>query len=314
MRIVFFGSPQAAVPSLSALLEAGHEIPLIVTKPDHPAGRGRALTPCPVKSYASGRGLPTYEPERIRKDPEAVERLRAARPDIHVVVAFGQIMPGPIIDLPPHRSLNLHFSLLPAYRGASPVSWAIRKGETRTGVTIFRLNERMDEGDVYASLEEPIRPQDTTGSLEQRLADLGAGLLVETLARLDRIIPRPQDHGLATLAPKLRKEDGWIDWTAEAAVVDRHVRAMTPWPSAFSVLGGERLIVRSGRPELFPPDHGPAAEPGAILRADKGGILVACGHGTAYAIERLQPEGRKAMDAAAWLAGGRGRTDHRLGV
>ncbi len=314
MRIVFFGSPQAAVPSLSGLLAAGHEIPLVVTKPDHPAGRGRLLTPCPVKSFAAGRSLPTYEPERIRTDPEAVDRLRAASPDIQVVVAFGQIMPGPIIDLPPHRSLNLHFSLLPAYRGASPVSWAIRRGEARTGVTIFRLNEKMDEGDIYASLEEPIGPRDTTGSLEERLAVLGAGLLVETLARLDRIAPRPQDHRLATLAPKLKKEDGWIDWSGEAASIDRHVRAMTPWPSAFSTLGGERLIVRSGRPTSPPPHPDPAAEPGTILRADKNGIVVACGGGTAFAIERLQPEGRKAMDASAWLAGGRGRTGHRLGA
>jgi methionyl-tRNA formyltransferase len=313
MRIVFFGSPEAALPALEALLEAGHEIPLVVTQPDRPAGRGRVLTPCPVKAAALAKGLPTYEPERIRRDPAAVERLRAARPDIHIVVAYGQIMPGPVIDLPPHRSLNLHFSLLPAYRGASPVSWAIRRGESRTGVTIFRLNERMDEGDVYASAEEPIGPLDTAGSLESRLAVLGAGLLVETLASLDRITPRPQAHEAATLAPKLKKEDGRIDWRADAPAIDRHIRAMTPWPSAFTFLGTERLILLAGRPAPAAVGSKPDAEPGTVLSADREGIVVACGSG-AYAIDRLRPEGRRAMDALAWLAGGRIKAGGRLGA
>ncbi len=313
MRIVFFGSPEAALPALEALLGAGHEIPLVVTQPDRPAGRGRVPTPCPVKTYALGHGLPTYEPERIRKDPGAVDRLRAARPEIHIVVAYGQIMPGPVIDLPPRRSLNLHFSLLPAYRGASPVSWAIRRGEALTGVTIFRLNEKMDEGDIFASAEEPISPLDTTGSLERRLAVLGAGLLVDTLARLDRITPRPQAHEAATLAPKLKKEDGRIDWGASPSAVDRHVRSMTPWPSAFTFLETERIIVLTGRPT---PSLGPSAttaEPGTVLSTGRDGILIACGEET-YSIVRLQPEGRKAMDAAAWLAGGRIRAGLRLGA
>ncbi len=313
MRIVFFGSPEAALPALEALLEAGHEIPLVVTQPDRPAGRGRVLTPCPVKAAALAKGLPTYEPERIRKDPAAVGRLRAARPDIHIVVAYGQIMPGPVIDLPPHRSLNIHFSLLPAYRGASPVSWAIRRGESRTGVTIFRLNERMDEGDVYASAEEPISPLDTAGSLESRLAVLGAGLLVETLASLDRITPRPQAHEAATLAPKLKKEDGRIDWGADAPAIDRHIRAMTPWPSAFTFLGTERLILLAGRPAPAAGGSGRSAEPGTVLSAGREGIVVACGSG-AYAIDRLRPEGRRAMDALAWLAGGRIKPGDRLGA
>lgn len=312
MRIVFFGSPEAALPSLEALLAAGHEIPLVVTQPDRPAGRGRIMAPCPVKALALAKGLPTYEPERIRKDAMAVDRLRAARPDIHIVVAYGQIMPGPVINLPPRRSLNLHFSLLPAYRGASPVSWAIRRGESRTGVTIFRLNEKMDEGDIYASAEEPIGPQDTTGSLERRLAVLGAGLLIETLAGLDRITPRPQAHEAATLAPKLKKEDGRIDWRADAAAIDRHVRAMTPWPSAFTFLEAERLIVLSGRPLSSSLASDRDAEPGTVVSAGRDGIMIACDGGI-YAIGRLQPEGRKAMDAAAWLAGGRIKAGLRLG-
>jgi methionyl-tRNA formyltransferase len=312
MRIVFFGSPEAALPALSALLAAGHEVPLVVTQPDRPAGRGRLPAPSPVKAFAVGLGLPTYEPERIRKDPGAVDRLRAARPDIQVVVAYGQIMPGPIIDLPPHRSLNLHFSLLPAYRGAAPASWAIRRGEKKTGVTIFRLNEKMDEGDIYASAEEPIGPDDTTGSLERRLAQIGSGLLVRTLANLDTIAPRPQAHEAATYAPKLKKADGAIDWNAEAADVDRHIRSMTPWPTAFGFLGDERLIILAGRPHLEAGSPPAAYEPGTVLSVGKTGILIACGGGTAYGIARLQPEGRKTMDAAAYLAGGKIRPGLRL--
>jgi methionyl-tRNA formyltransferase len=301
MRIVFFGSPEAALPTLTALLDGGHEVPLIVTQPDKPAGRGRIPTPCPVKAFALSRGFPVYEPGRIRKDPDAIARLGQARADIHIVVAYGQIMPGPVIDLPPHRSLNLHFSLLPAYRGASPVAWAILRGERKTGVTIFRLNEKMDEGDIFARAEEAIRPDDTTGSLEARLADLGAGLMLRTLARLDAIIPVPQDHAEATYAPKLKKEDGAIDWRAEAAAVDRRVRAMSPWPTAYTFAGRERLIVLAGKPA-----DGPAGdEPGLVLKADKSGLLIACGGGTAYAIDRIQAEGRKPMDAAAFNAGGR---------
>ncbi len=276
-------------------------MPLVVTQPDKPAGRGRVPTPCPVKAYALSRGLAVYEPGRIRKDPDAVARLGQARADIHIVVAYGQIMPGPVIDLPPHRSLNLHFSLLPAYRGASPVSWAIRRGERRTGVTIFRLNEKMDEGDIYARAEEAIGPDDTTGSLEARLAGLGAGLMLRTLAGLDAIVPVPQNHAEATYAPKLKKEDGAIDWSVDAAAVDRQVRAMSPWPTAFTFAAKERLIILAGKPA----DTSTGGEPGTVLKADKAGLLIACGSGTAYAIDRIQPEGRKPMDVAAFIAGGR---------
>lgn len=297
---------------MTALLAAGHQIPLVVTRPDRPAGRGRVPTPCPVKAFALERGLPTYEPEKIRQDPQAVERLRAARADIHIVVAYGQIMPVSIIDLPPRRSLNLHFSLLPAFRGASPVCWAIRRGEIRTGVTIFRLNEKMDEGAIYACAGEEIKPDDTTGSLEERLAVLGAGLLVRTLANMGAIIPKPQDPESATYAPKLKKEDGAIDWSAEAGLVDRHVRAMLPWPTAFSFSAGGRIIVLAGKSVPRPGGADPAPEPGSVLSAGKTGILVACGGRTAYAILRLQPEGRKPMDAAAFLAGGKLAAGRRL--
>jgi len=308
MRIVFFGSPAAALPALEALLRAGHEIPLIVTQPDRPAGRGRRLTPSAVKAFALEKGIPTYEPERIRKDPAAVDRLRETGAALHVVVAYGQIMPGPVIDLPPHRSLNVHFSLLPKYRGASPVAWAILGGEAATGITIFRLNERMDEGDIYSTIDAPIRPDDTAGSLEARLAVLGADLLVDTIARIGTIVPRPQDQARASLAPKLKKEFGLVDWSREAAAVDRHVRGMNPWPAAYTFRRGERLILLEGR-ALTVPSGGRNGEnredPGTIIEAGKTGLRIRCGGGSEYRIDRVQPEGRGPMPAAAFAAGAR---------
>lgn len=309
MRIVFFGSPAAALPSLEALLAAGHSIGLVVTQPDKPAGRGRRLRPCPVKAYAAAHGLQTYEPARIRRDPEALDRLKAACPDIHIVVAYGQIMPGPIIDFPHYRSLNVHFSLLPRYRGASPVSWAIRNGEKRTGVSIFRLNDKMDEGDVLASAETEIGAAETTGILETRLAALGADLLLQTLKDIDSIRPSPQNHGAATYAPKLKKDDGLIGWTGQGADVDRHIRAMTPWPTAFTFLRTERLIILEGQPQekSVKPEGRPnqGFVPGTVLEAGKTGIRILCGQGPDYRITRLQPEGRKPLDAAAFIAGGK---------
>ncbi len=308
MRIVFFGSPNAALPALEALLQAGHRVELVVTQPDRPSGRGRRLSPCPVKVFAMEKGIPTYNPERIRKAPEALDILKRTGADIHVIVAYGQIMPGPVIDLPPRRSLNVHFSLLPLYRGASPVAWAIRNGETKTGVTIFRLNEKMDEGDILASANAEILPGDTAGSLETRLARLGADLLLETLEGIDARPLRPQDHAAATYAPKLRKEDGLIDWRAGAGVIDRHIRAMTPWPSAYTFLKGERLIVLKGRPAPIrpePAESAPASAPGIISLAGRAGLRVFCGGGTEYEIERLQLEGRKPLEAAVFVQGGR---------
>jgi methionyl-tRNA formyltransferase len=310
MRIVFFGSPAAALPSLEKLLADGHEIPLIVTQPDHPAGRGQRFHPCPVKAFARERGIPTYEPEKIRKDPAALDRLRKADGELHVVVAYGQIMPGPIIDLPPLRSLNVHFSVLPKYRGAAPVAWAIRNGEPTTGITIFRLNEKMDEGDVFAAAEVPIRADDTTGSLEARLSVLGADLLTATIGRIKTIIPKPQDHALATLAPKLKKGSGLIDWSWDSGAIDRHIRAMNPWPKAFTFRGKERLIVLEGHP--LPAAGGdeaafgsPSRSSGKVLEAGKTVLRILCGQGTQYLVTRLQPEGRTAMAAAAYITGGR---------
>ena len=304
MRVVFFGSPEAALPSLRDLIAAGHEIPLVITQPDRPVGRGKQLLPGPVKRFARDHGLPVVQPEKIRRDLEILDRLRAAAPDIQVVVAYGQFIPMPVVALPRHGTVNVHFSLLPRFRGAAPVAAAIAAGETRTGVTIFRLNEKMDEGDILSGEETPIGPAETAGELEARLAEIGAGLLLRTLAEIETIVPRPQDHSLATLAPKLRKEDGLLEWKRSAVEIDRSIRALTPKPSAFTRLHDGRLIILAGRPDegvASPTHQGP---PGTIVGMSKMGISIACGGGTRYLITRLHPENRVEMDAHAFTLGG----------
>jgi methionyl-tRNA formyltransferase len=300
MRIVFFGSPPSALASLRRLLDAGHEIGLVVTQPDKPAGRGRRLTPSAVKAFARERGLPVIEPVRIRKDEFALPRITEAKPDVNIVVAYGQIIPGPIINLPPLRSLNVHFSLLPRYRGAAPVQWTVLDGETETGVTIIELNERMDEGDILARAATGIGPRETAGELEARLAVLGADLLLETLGRLGSLLREPQDHGRATLAPKLRKEDGLIDWTGDSVMVDRRVRALSERPGTHTFFRGRRIQIRRGLPLA---GRWEGRKPGEVISAGKEGLVVACGGGTAYLVETLQPEGKAEMTAYGFSLG-----------
>lgn len=305
MRIVFFGSPAAALPSLEALLGAGHEVALAVTQPDRPAGRGRRLMPPAVKSFARQRGIPTIEPARIRTDPAALERIQAAAPDVNVVVAYGQIIPRSIHYFPRRHSLNVHFSLLPRYRGAAPVQWTVLNGDAESGVTIIELDDRMDEGDVLAREPVAVGPRETAAALEARLAGLGAALLVSTLARIDSVPHTPQDHSLATLAPKFRKEDGRVAWTDTAAAIDRKVLALAEKPGVFTFFGGRRLGIGRGRalgPAECPPP-GPGPDPGTVLRAGKSGLEVACGAATAYLIEELQPEGKGVMPAYAFSLG-----------
>ncbi|MGB9005006.1 MAG: methionyl-tRNA formyltransferase [Candidatus Aminicenantales bacterium] len=304
MKIVFFGSPEAALPSLNSLLAAGHSVSLVITQPDKPAGRGKALTPCPVKRFALEKKLPLLQPEKIRKAPEVVERLALLQPEIQIVVAYGQIIPADIIYLPRRHTLNVHFSLLPKYRGASPVAWSILSGETRTGVTIIELNEKMDEGDILAQTETDIRAEENARELESRLAVLGARLLLSTLDRLETGTRRPQDHSLATYAPKLKKDDGRLDWSLAAEEVGRRVRAFTPWPSAFSRLQERRLKILEGR-GLAGPE--PPQPPGTVLAVDRAGITVQCGQGS-YLIARLQPENGKPMSGYEFSLGARLRS------
>jgi methionyl-tRNA formyltransferase len=305
MRTVFFGSPAAALPSLRALLDAGHSVELVVTQPERPAGRGRQLAPSAVKAFALERRIPVIEPAKIRTDAEALERVRAARPDVNVVVAYGQIIPNALHTLPPKRSLNVHFSLLPKYRGAAPVQWTVLNGDAESGVTIIELNDRMDEGDILAVVRVPVGPRETALGLETRLAALGAGLLIDTLARIDSVSRLKQDDALATLSPKFHKEDGRVDWNGSAGAVDRKVLALGGRPGVFTFFKGKRLGLVRGR--AVDPESSVAAAPppGLVLAVRPAGISVACGGGTGYLVEELHPEGRSVMAAHAFSLGAR---------
>lgn len=305
MRIVFFGSPAAALPSLKALLDAGHEIALVVTQPDKPAGRGRRLTPSAVKAFAFERGLPVLEPGRIRTDAEAADRIGAVAADVHIVVAYGQIIPHNIHFPPRHHSLNVHFSLLPKYRGAAPVQWTVLNGDGETGVTIIELNDRMDEGDILARERVPIEPRETASALEARLAVIGARLLITTLGRLDGLGHLKQEEAQATLAPKIRKEDGRVAWTDTAPAIDRKVLALGDRPGVFTLIKGRRVNVLRGRAVGSLENLPPAAQPGSVVSVGKGGLEVACGAGTAFLIEEIQPEGKGPMPAYAFSLGAR---------
>lgn len=300
-RIVFMGTPAFAVPSLAALIEAKYDIVAIVTQPDAPAGRGRQLKPSPVKLLAQQYGLPVLQPDSL-KPPEVVETLRALAPDVIVVAAFGQILRQNVLDLPRHHCLNVHASLLPRWRGASPVSAAIAAGDTVTGVTIMLMEAGLDSGPILAQREEPIRPDDTTGTLTERLARVGAALLIETLPRwlAGEITPRKQDESYVTLAGRLKKEDGKLDWSRSAEELERHVRAMSPWPSAFTTWQGKQLKIL--RAELAIVEQRETLPSGTVL-IDRNHVYVQCGNGGRLRLVEVQLEGKRAMDADAFARG-----------
>jgi methionyl-tRNA formyltransferase len=300
MKIIFFGSPAPALPTLEKILEAGHKIELVITQPDKPAGRGKTPAAPPVKEFSLKHSLPVLQPVKIRQDESVLEAIKKINPDINVVVAYGQMIPASIIFLPRLRSLNVHFSLLPKYRGAAPVQWAILRGETKTGVTIFELNEKMDEGEILASQEIDVLERENAWQLEIRLAHVGAALLVKTLEGIEGTRHSPQDHSQASLAPRLKKEQGRIDWTNSALAVDRMVRAFNPWPSAYTFFKGQRLIIHAGR-RLS--DSGTGHHPGQVLDIKKEGIAVICGSGSVFLAERLQRENKKALEAAEFVRG-----------
>jgi methionyl-tRNA formyltransferase len=292
MKIVFFGSPALALPSLNKLLETNHSIDLIITQPDRPSGRGKKLMPCPVKKTALDLNIPYYQPLKIRKDLIALQKIKDIEPDLNVVVAYGQIIPSSIIYLPRYK---------PKYRGASPVQWALLDGEEKTGITIFELNEKMDEGDILAQEEVNIFPDENAAELETRLAQKGADLLIKTIAQIDKLKHQQQDHSQATYAPKIRKEDGKIDWTKNSLYIERQVRAFTPWPSAFAFLKDIRIKINKGR--KVEKEAPPGSSSGEISGIEKEGIEVCCGDGSTFLIESLQPENRRRMDAYAFTLG-----------
>lgn len=314
MRLVFLGTPEFAVPCLRAVRDAGHEVAVVVTQPDRPSRRGQSvLAAPPVKEAASG--IEVLQPEDVNA-PEAVSRLRDARADAFIVVAFGQRMGAEILSLPPRGCVNVHASLLPKFRGASPVASAILKGHARTGVTLMRLVERMDAGPILMQRAVPIADDDTTDSLEGKLSHVGAEMLAELLSAWSagREVPETaQDESRATYAKKLRKEDGLIPWEQPARRVDRLIRAMYSWPIAFTYLHAEgkpprRIAIRRARLSA----EAKSAAPGTILALRDQGLQVATGEGAIDLVE-LQPENRKAMDARSFVNGWRVKPGDRLG-
>jgi methionyl-tRNA formyltransferase len=295
MRVLFYGTPEFAVPTLRGLL-GRHTILAVVTQPDRPAGRGQRLQASPVKQLAAAHSIPVHQPSRLR-DPGWPERLAAVGAEVAVVVAFGQILPRPVLDAVPRGSINVHASLLPRYRGAAPIAWAIMRGERDTGITTFRMDEGMDTGPLLLQRAVPIGAEETAGQLAERLAALGADVLLETLDRLDGLTPTPQDGAAATLAPRLRKEDGFLDWTRPAPELAARVRGVNPWPGASTHGPTGRLLLWRARAL---PGRG---EPG-ILTDTGSGLAIATGQGLLEPIE-VQPESRRAMDWRTFLHGAR---------
>ena len=308
MRLVFLGTPAFAVPSLERIAAAGHSVLAVVTQPDRPRGRGHHPAPPPVKQAALLLGLPVYQPERVRR-PEAVEFLRAIPVDAMVVVGYGQIIPQSILDMAPLGIVNVHGSLLPRYRGAGPVQWAILNGETRTGVTTMRIDAGLDTGDMLLKAETAIDPDENAVELGQRLSLMGADLLVETLAGLaeGRIVPEKQDQAQATYAPLLKKEDGAIDWTRDARAIHNQVRGLQPWPGARTTFRDQALQLwrtRQWGGGLAQRD----ARPGVLVSVKPP--VVGCGFGYLELLE-VQIEGRKRM-AAADFANGQRLTENEV--
>ena len=299
MRLIFLGTPDFAVPTLERMVETGHEVPLVVTQPDRPRGRGQNAGPPPVKEAARLLGLRVYQPERVRR-PESVERLRDLAADGMVVVGYGQIIPQVVIDLVPLGIINVHASLLPKYRGAGPIQWAIINGETRTGVTTMRIDAGLDTGDMLLKAETEVGPDENAIDLGKRLAVMGARLLVETIAGLaaGTIVPEKQDPAQATLAPLLKKEDGLIDWRQNARAIHNRVRGLQPWPGAYTTFRGQTLHIWQSRVVSVEA----ALVPGRLVSLKP--LTVLCG-GLALELLTVQLEGRKRISAADFANGQR---------
>ena len=293
------GSPAFAVPSLNALAERPDigQVVGVFTQPDKRAGRGRKLTPCPVKVAADARGIPTYQPKSVRNS-EALEMLASFEADLVVVTAYGKILPSAILTAAPLGCINVHASILPRYRGASPITQAIIAGDAQTGVSIMQLDEGMDTGAVHSQRAIPIAPDDTCATMSIKLAELGAKLLLDTLPAIlsGESQPQGQDDTLATHAPLLSKEDGRLDFSQPASVLERRIRGYSPWPGAFTTFGEDRVLVAKA---TLADGSG---EPGVIIGTSKRGIQVACGQ-SALLLEEVRPAGRKLMPAAAWSSG-----------
>ncbi len=316
MKLVFCGTPRFAVPTLMALQEAGHEIALAVTQPDRPVGRTQELVAPPVKQKALAAGIPVTQPDKIRNNADFRAQLESIAPDAIIVVAYGRIIPHWMLTLPQYGCINLHGSLLPKYRGAAPIQWAIAMGETITGNTTMILEEGLDTGPILLQQAVVIRPEQTAVDLYEELATGGAPLVVETLEGLatGTIEPQTQDHARATLAPLLDREDGRMDFSAFTATqLKNRWRGFQPWPGAFTTLNGKKLIVhRTDVPETPPPDADARAECGQLVVVDRR-MLVACAGGTWLELIELQLEGKKRLSAVEFLRGTQFAAGMRLG-
>lgn len=299
LRIIFMGTPDFATAILRSLIDGPDRVVAVVTQPDKAKGRGKRVTPPPVKVLAEAFDIPVLQPAKIKTE-EFRNGLLSYHPDLIVVAAYGRILPQSLLELAPLGCINVHGSLLPGYRGAAPIQWAVIKGETEVGVTIIQMDVGMDTGDILLKAKIQADPDETAGSLFAKLAVLGGTTLLRAIKGLKEgsVIPVPQDHDKATSAPMLKKDDGLIDWNKDAREIECLIRGLDPWPSAYCFLGNTRL--RLFRPEVVRQAYG--ARPGTVLRADEQGLVIACGR-TALRIRELQPEGKKRMTVEAFLCG-----------
>jgi methionyl-tRNA formyltransferase len=295
------GTPEFAVPSLQTLLTGEDQVVGVVTQPDQPSGRGMALHAPPVKVLATAHNVPVFQPAKLR-EPGVLEQLQAWQPDLIVVAAYGKILPSAILTLPPHGCINVHASLLPQYRGAAPIQWAIARGESETGVTIMRISERMDTGDILLQKAIPITDTDTGGTLHDKLSQLGAEALREALRLLKQgqLVARPQNEAEATYAPLIKKEDGRIDWNQDAVTIARRIRAFNPWPSAYTTLHGKLLKILAARPQQSHPHL--SSPPGTTIEVTPVSLVVATGAGC-LSLEEIQLEGKKRLPIEEFLKG-----------
>lgn len=310
MRLVFCGTPQFAVPVLEAVIAVGHEVALVLTQPDRPVGRDQKLQAPPVKQVALTHSIPVLQPEKIKNNPELKAALEEIAPDAILVVAYGRIIPEWMLNLPRHGNINLHGSLLPKYRGAAPIQWAVANGETVTGVTTMLLDAGLDTGPMLLAQAVPIGEEETAEDVYENLAEVGAPLMVETLRRLEDgdLFPTPQDESLATHAPILSREDGRIDFTRTAKQIRDRWRGFQPWPGAFTVFRGKKLIVH----RLQCVDHHPEPITPGVIHLHEGRVLVGCRE-SAIELDEVQVEGKKRMPAAEFARGYQLNSGERLG-
>jgi methionyl-tRNA formyltransferase len=308
MKIVFMGTPQAAVPTLSQIVNDGHEVVAVWTQPDRPAGRGNKVSFSPVKEFAVSHGISVYQPARIKND-EAKQLFASHNADLAVVVAYGRILPEEFLRAPRRGCINVHFSLLPLYRGAAPANWAVVNGEIETGVTTMFIEPSLDTGPILLQQKTPIGEKETAPELMQRLAEIGAELLGETLSRLNDLTPRPQHDADATFAPVLNKEDGLIDWSLSAFAIERRVRGFQPWPNAYTSFNSKGLTIWSAEPSTTTN----TTAPGEIIAAHQDELVVSCGEQTGLRLIEVQPESRKRITAREFISGARLKVGDRFG-